>query len=260
MFSKPMLVCQLPETWDYVDIHPFGDLHIGAKNCAMDLIRKHIDMLAKDKRARIFLMGDIINNGVKSSVTNVYEEALTPGEQKRQAQEMLEPLRDKIIGIVAGNHENRTYRDVDQDVMWDIAHHLDLEEVYCKDKGIIYISLGRKAKNGKNQVYVGKFTHGAGGGMYIGSGANRQERYIAATEGVDFVMSGHTHKPFYAPISREVADSTRKKVFQRLSMIMTGTAWLYHGGYADEKMLSPVPIAPNKLRLYGHDKIMEGIG
>ena len=52
-----------------------------------------------DPTAAVLLAGDLLNNGVKSSKTDVYKEKSTrpPDIQKEMMIDLLEPIKDKIV-------------------------------------------------------------------------------------------------------------------------------------------------------------------
>lgn len=93
-------------------IYLLGDVHLGAKECLEAEFAKFLQTVKDDYAGYLILLGDLLNNGVKSSVTNVYDEVLMPGNAKRQMIEYLEPVSDKILCAVTGNHERRTLREV----------------------------------------------------------------------------------------------------------------------------------------------------
>ena len=77
--------------------------------------------IASDQNAYIILGGDLMNNATRSSVSNVFEERIRPRDQKKQLVTLLEPVRDRILCMVSGNHERRSGKDADDDPTYDIA-------------------------------------------------------------------------------------------------------------------------------------------
>ena len=59
----------LPSEIDVLKIEVFADLHIGDRQCDMQLIRRRIDAVADDDNTYCFLNGDILNNATKTSVS-----------------------------------------------------------------------------------------------------------------------------------------------------------------------------------------------
>lgn len=240
-----------PSDWDYMTLYPISDTHIGAAECMEREIEQYIDRIAQDPRAAVILAGDIINNGIKSSKTNVYEEKYPPREQKRRAVELLRPIADKIITMAAGNHERRAANESDVDITWDMCDALGVE--YGGDMAFVKLSLGRGNK-GKPSTYMLCVTHGAGGGALIGSGLNRSDKMQMAVEGLDIIISGHTHKPSKTPSARLVFDPRNNTVTVKKTLLFVCTAWLDYGGYPCQGMMAPVAFHPDMIRLSGTTK------
>lgn len=249
------VICQkYPADLDYLTLYPIGDVHYGAKECMEDEFKRYLLRIASDERAAVIILGDMLNNGIKSSVTNCYEEKYTPREQKIGMVNMLETVRDKIICGVRGNHERRSAKDVDVDLMEDMFRELQIASVYAKDMGILKISLGAKDKNGKPATYSFCVTHGSGGGQLLGSGLNRPDSFEAIVENIDGILSGHTHKPMKVPSGRLVFDPHNDNVIHKNTLIFVCTAWLSYGGYPECGMMKPVAFRPDTIRLDGRVK------
>ncbi len=247
----------IQRSFDRVDIsiHPVFDLHIGAQEFLEKEWAAYKRRILDDPNAYVVIGGDMINNGIKSSVTNVYEEAMRPREQKRVLLEELTPLRDRIICGVSGNHEARNDREVDQNPLYDVFCKLDIEDRFRANGAFCVLRFGDKRGDSRcNPTYqVGVF-HGAGGGMYIGSGANRLERFGAIVEGLDLIIAGHTHKPMTFPTGKLVFDSRNGRVVRRQFRVLVATSWMGCGGYAMHKMLTPTAFCPAYAALCGTGK------
>lgn len=238
---------------DYITLYVLGDIHYGARDCMVDNLRPYIAHIAQDEHAAVVLAGDLINNGVKSSKTNVYEETIMPGQQKRDMIELLRPVSDKIICAVAGNHERRTARESDVDLTYDMCCAWGVETSYTPDMAFLKISLGRKANN-KPVTYMLLVTHGAGGGVLLGSGINKPDAMQIRVDGLDGIISGHTHKPAKVPSARLIFDPRNNNVIVTTSLIYVCTSWLDYGGYAAEKLMPPVAFHPDTIRIDGRVK------
>lgn len=241
-----------PGNWDYLNLYPISDTHIGAQECRIKELKAYIEHIRQDPRAAVILAGDIINNGVKSSKTNVYTEIYSPRQQKRIAIDLFRPIQDKIVTAVAGNHERRTANESDQDVTEDMCDAWGVD--YGGDMAFVKLSVGSKIRNNKPVTYMLCVTHGAGGGGLIGSGLNRSDKMQMAVEGVDIMISGHTHKPSKAHSARLVFDPRNNKVTERNTLLFVCTGWLNYGGYPTQGMMAPVAFYPDHIRLDGRSK------
>lgn len=242
-----------PQDTEYITLYPIGDVHWGVAECMESEFRAYLKQIENDPTAAVLLAGDLINNGIKSSVTNVYEEVYTPHEQKKMMVALLEPIKEKIIAGVCGNHEYRTIRETSTDIMDDIFCMLGIQSRYAGDVAFIKIQVGKK-NNAKPATYMIYLSHGSGGGALLGSGTSRQDGYQMAIEGVDISITAHTHRPTKTPSSRLVFDAHNNVVKRRNTLIFVCTSWLRYAGYPARKQLRPTAFHPDTIRLDGKEK------
>ena len=212
--------------------------------------------ILEDENAYLILLGDLLSNATRSSVSNVYEEVMRPRDQKKLIAEQLRPLRERILGMVSGNHERRSGKDADNDPSLDIAAKLDIEDLYRRDAAFIKIQMGNNRSDGfKNPTYVLACTHGAAGGRLTGNAVNRAEQFgLGAIEGADALIVGHSHKPFVTKPGKIVIDPRHNIATIRPLVVVSCTSWLRFGGYAMQKMLMPSTNAPQIITLRGNRK------
>jgi predicted phosphodiesterase len=246
---------------DDIKIYPIFDVHLGAAEHMERAWSQFCIDILNDPNAYIILGGDLVNNATKNSVSNVYEETMRPREQKRVITEMLTPLRDRILCAVTGNHERRSMRDVDSDITYDIMCKLDLEHLYRTNMAFMKVQLGRQRSESGSRcdadnrpAYVFCVTHGSGGGMLTGGNVNRNERFGYVMDGVDCLITGHTHKPWVTQPAKIVVDTRNNKVTTRPFKVISATSWLNYGGYAAQKMLLPTSHVKQIVVLSGRGK------
>lgn len=169
-----------PERND-IKIYPISDVHLGAAEHLTRAWELFCQRVADEPNSYIILGGDLINNGTRTSVTNIFEETMRPREQKKIMAKMLEPLRDKILCAVSGNHERRN-RDVDNDITYDIMCKLDLESLYRENIAFVKIQIGKLNGDGaRNPTYTLVVTHGSGGGILTGGAAATSGLVMSST-------------------------------------------------------------------------------
>ena len=202
-----------------------------------------------------FLFSLEISSFLVSSVSNVFEETIRPRDQKKMMAAMLEPIRDRILCAVSGNHERRSGKDADDDPTYDIMCKLDIENLYRENIAFLKIRMGNKTGNGElNPTYMLVVTHGSGGGALTGSAVNKNERFGYAIDGADAIIVGHTHKPFITQPAKIFIDKYNNNVSLRPFKVISTSSWLNYGGYAAQKMLIPSSHAPQTLMLCGKHK------
>lgn len=246
-----------------ITIVPISDVHLGAAECMEQEFIKFVNLVKETPNLFITLGGDLIDNGTKSSVTDVFRATMPPHQQKREMANILAPIRDRILCCVPGNHERRSGKDADDDPAFDIMCKLDIEDRYRENMAIVKIQLGEKeAKSGYRYnsiyrpTYVLVVTHGAGGGMLTGAAVNRGERFGYIVDGMDVLIVGHTHKPFVTQPGKLKIDPYNNQVKLVPFKVICATSWLQYGGYAARKMLLPSSHCIQTLTLKGKGKEM----
>lgn len=240
---------------DDITIYPIADLHIGASECMVKAWGEFKKRLSNEPNSYICILGDMMNNGLKNSLTNVYEEKMRPREQRDWIYEQLSDIKDKIISINSGNHENRSGKEADDHPLWDVSRMLQIEDRYRENAAFVIIRVG--AINGagqKNPTYSICTVHGSGGGIYTGATVNRNERFGYVIDNLDVLISGHSHKPVVTRPQKLVVDMHNNKISYKPFTVVTATSWLEYGGYALRKQLLPSSHSLQEIRLSGKEK------
>lgn len=234
-----------------IDIYPIADVHLGAVEHAEPEWQAFLKRVEKEN-AYLILAGDLLNNSTRGTrFANPFDEALRPREAKARMVEYLEPIKDRILCLVDGNHEARSTRETDQSITYDICARLDIEHLYRENIAFVKISLGKRNRDQHSiQNYVFTVVHGKSGGIYTGAALNSSERFGNLIEGVDCFVSGHVHKGFVSKPSKIVVDTAHNCVMMRSYLVVSCVSWLNYGGYAARATLLPAKIAdPQRLHL-----------
>lgn len=239
--------------YNEVIIVPVSDVHLGALEHCRPQWETFCKYVLDTPNCYILLGGDLINNSIRTSVANPFDEVIRPREQKERMVENLKPIRDRILCAVSGNHERRTTKDSDMDLTYDIMARLALEHLYRENIAFVKLGLGLRTTGDYPETsFVLGVTHGAGGGIFTGAAVNRNERFGNIIEGLDALVVGHTHKGAITRPSKIVVDTVREKVSIKDYTVVSSVSWLNYGGYAAQKMLLPSQSAtPQRLILGG---------
>lgn len=180
-----------------------------------------------------------MDNNLKSSAGSPFDAVMTPAAQKEWLKIELADIDDRILCIVPGNHEKHSTKEADNNPLYDVCAKLDIEHLYRENACFVFMRFGSgQAQPGKTRpCYSVCVTHGSGGGMYIGSSANKSERFGMSIDGLDLLITGHTHRPVTMPAEKIVIDKHNNKITTQPFKIITATSWLDYGGYAMSKML-----------------------
>lgn len=225
-----MIVHKFPRETEGVHIYPLGDLHIGSRELDMELFRKWRRTVLADPVGYVVLIGDMIDNGLRNSKTNVYEATMSPWEQKETLAEELRPLKDRILGAIRGNHEERSVRESDDCPMYDVMARLGLEDLYREGAGFVKINLGEKNKE-RQWSYTLVLAHGAS--------KSKVDKFNYSIDGMDVMISGHTHQPSSNFPAKIVVDNHNEQVRLVGFVNVVVPSFARMGGYALKGMYMP---------------------
>lgn len=244
-----MIVRKLGSELPYVNIYPLGDIHVGSENFDHARFKNWIEMVSADPYGYVVIVGDTVDNGLKNSKTNSYEAVMRPREQKEYLKRMLFPIRDRIIGAVRGNHEERSVKESDDCPLYDVMSKLDIEELYRENLAIIKLNVGQRTSD-RQVSYVLALAHGAS--------KSKTETFAYAMDGVDIFVTGHTHQPSNTFPSKIVVDVHNEKIREVGMINLTVPSFQNNGGYSLRGLYKPcdqtkIPI----ITLSGKDKRSE---
>ncbi len=252
-FWQP-IIFHTPYEHENIEIYACSDQHSGS----CDFVPKRWDNFAKlleKDNAYVIFAGDQMENATKTSKSNSYTQAMRPSEQKVWWIDHLKPYKDKIICIVDGNHEyNRTTREVDMYPLYDIACALGIEERYRSEAAFVDIGVGKRDNKStpRQFQYVGYVVHKAHNIVNYGT--------ADAIENIDFLISGHTHKPNDKPLGKIGFDATNKVVYERTVENIVCGSYLRYADYAIRNGMRPCSSKQYKLILDGKKKSIETVG
>lgn len=252
--SEKLIVHELSEEFETVELYPLLDLHIGDRKTDIALFKRFVQFIGEQPNRFITIQGDLMNNALKTSVSNVYEETMNPQEQKKFLIHELRPIKDRILCYVPGNHEERSTKDSDNHPIEDLAVAFDREDLYRHDGAFMKVTFGTKDKNQKRASYNICCIHGVGGGSKSGGAVNRIEDFLYSIEGADILIMGHVHKKIAGRPSRICFDPYNNNLRQRDTLWVIASAWQDWGGYAMRGMLKPGSKGKTPITLYGRVK------
>ena len=265
------LTIDLPNKNSSIFIEPLGDIHIGNKGVNYEKLQERIDAIRKDPLRRTIIMGDCIDNiqayangaadkrwgsGIPNSLDERFQE---PVEQVDEFVRMMLPIKDKILGIMAGNHEYKTIsrKAFEKDMV------KPLETKYLGAKCMVHITT--KYKNmevGDVEIYA---MHGSYAGQQVGGGIN-QLILSSADVLADIYLMGHVHDKMVYPVDciyHKIKDNTAGKKTRIFALTGTFLETIVAGvdSYTDRKTrvrnakIGTITLEFNSLanRIHGHE-------
>lgn len=214
-----------------------SDFHIGDELCNLKLIKQVLNEVKESDNTFIILNGDLMNNGTKTSVSDIYSEQMTPTEQILKLCDILEPIKDKILVIHPGNHELRTLKNDGVDIIRLVAKQLHIEDRFSDGWWYLYLTFGMNNKQ-RPMMYTITGIHGYGGGRKNGGKINNlvemSDKVIA-----DLYIMGHTHTPIMTRNTIFVPDYQHKSLVKKDKYYLMTNSFLEYGGYGEQYGYTP---------------------
>ena len=225
-------------------------MHIGDALFHHVEFKRFVDFILEKENRFVVINGDIINNNLICSVGSPYDDLISPNDQKKEAKRMLMPLRERILCLNGGNHEERTKRKAGQDISEEIAESLGV--AYNEDENFLRLSIGKR-DNLKPYVYTIYITHGAGGGKLPGSTLNNIEA-LSKNILADVYIVGHSHRRIGHKSIFRYPDLRNNKIIEMTQLYVAAAGWLTYGGYPVRKMLRQQVRGSHPITLWGNRK------
>jgi len=230
---------------------PLADFHIGAKACAFDVITGYLNWIREHENAYAILNGDLINGATKTSTPELYDDLIKPQDAHRKVRAMLMPIKDKILMITRGGHEEHIYRTVGHDYTAELAY--DLGDVpYRPDGGMVSILAPRREGDRHKLEFTFYATHGWGGARTIGAKVKKVEELAMAVDADVYILS-HDHTQAVhrfntlVPSRRHDRNGKRRLVVHRKLLVNTG-GFLRYEGYVARKGYMPQDLGTPRIR------------
>ena len=199
----------VPENGE-IKIVPFGDVHLGNSNCREDKFRKLIKWVETKKDTYLIGMGDLIDCILpkdKRFSPDGLKPYQTVDDLKDEITEILHPVKDKIICMLQGNHEN--HMEVD-------GYGCPVKKI-CKELGVKYGGFSTFVKlipkpDTKQRSLTLWLHHGWFAGRKRGAKVNNLEDNLAYYD-ADVYLAGHSHDLWATRKSRIYWSGSRDVTF-----------------------------------------------
>ncbi len=251
-YNQQVVLKDLSE-FNVVYLVPIADSHLGSQGIDLDKLNGYVQWIKERDNAFTILNGDIINGATKGSSAELYDDLVTPDDAYNQAREIFMPIKDKVLMVTRGNHEEAIYRNVGADYSARLAY--DLGDVpYKPDGGLLGMRLGTDEEVKHTAMCWVYATHGWGGARTIGAKVKKaQDLSDVANAHVYILSHDHTqnvnrgnildpprsrinfNKPCYTSVSRKL-------------YINTG-AFGNYGGYVQRKGYTPQDLGTPRIRI-----------
>lgn len=255
----------LPRELSSIELHTFADEHIGDEHCDIKRLMERIEYVKNTPHAYCILNGDLMDNATKTSIGDTYTQVFNPMEQLAKAVELFAPIKDKILCITHGNHENRTYKKEGINLSCLIAEQLGLANKYTPTSAVLFIRMGENTNGQRESKGSGKLRqicytlyvlHGSGGGRKEGAKAIRLAD-MASIIDCDIYIHSHTHLPMIMKQGFHRIDPRNNTVAFVTKLFVNTAANLTYGGYGEAGEFKPSSQDTPVIYLSGEKKVYE---
>lgn len=231
---------ELPQDLKQIELHTFADEHIGDANCDLARLKERIKYVAETPNAYCVLNGDILDNASRTSIGDIETRELNIMGQIQHGVELFTPIKDKILCITNGNHENRAYRKEGIDISKIVAMQLGLSDVYAPTSALLFLRFGKLSShdNYRRVLYTIYCNHGSGGGRKEGAKAIRLAD-MASIVDADIYIHSHTHLGMIMKQGFFRTDLTSSTVQHVTKLFVNTSSNLNYGGYGEAQEFKP---------------------
>ena len=178
---------------------PLGDIHFDY-SCDVKRLEKDIQTIQENGFYTV-LIGDLFDVGFFNQIRSLEEKTQTLNDAMRSLKRMLEPIKERILCVVEGNHDRRISKATGFDIVEELAD--DLSIPYARGQAILDLRVGqRRSPRAGKYEYAIALSHGYGGGRTYGAKANKIVHWVETWEGIDLFILGHVHSPMSVPQAR----------------------------------------------------------
>jgi len=176
-----------------IKIKPIFDVHLGNRYCDVKALKAYLSEY--DDSTYFFGGGDLLESIV---VTDPRYEKHADGtqrndiidEQRERAEALLEPIKDRLIGLGIGNHEQKIVKHCSHNPINILCKTFGCEPLGYS--GLIKLVLTENGSRGRSVVI--RYHHGwGGGGRTAGASLTKYEKDLKNWD-ADIFLYGHDHQ------------------------------------------------------------------
>lgn len=202
-------------------VYPIGDMHIGNIGCDIPLYKEAIKEVENDPNGIVILMGDlaenILPNDKRFTLSEIHPLFINQTQTLPTAYldflvETLSPIKEKIIGIHRGNHEETLLKYYYRDICAELAGLLGTK--YIPAQAFTKLSFEYTGGGGHKKSVIINSAHGHQSGRMTGGKVNFMEN-AAGWIDADLVLRGHSHSLFATKSLRMGVNPRNNKLIEK---------------------------------------------
>ncbi len=227
---------------DFIRIVPLGDLHCGNRAALLEKFQEYVEYVRVTPDTYVLIMSDMMENVLPSTAQKypgaMFDQCMSPEEQKIWTKDVLKPIAPKIIGWLDGNHNMRSWYAAQMSPEKDIARELGIR--WFGLDALLTIQVG------KNRYSI-HATHGTGSAISAAAVAQKLQQQAKIYPGADVYLRAHHHIKF---VASDQAFNARSGVARKVYYICTGSFLSYLNTYIHRGGGKPSALGTVKIKLY----------
>jgi predicted phosphodiesterase len=234
MNNMKILRKDLGSEFESIQIMNIGDWHLGDASFNHKLANDTIKKIKETDNLFFTINGDMINNAIRNSVSDIYSEEMNPEEQVEKLVEMFEPIKHKLLAATSGNHCHRTYKETGIDPMKMFVKFLGFKDkdIYHPDGILLFVSFGKNKYREKVRHTVSLYL------THIG-GTKARLINMADVVDADIYFRGHYHNVEIKKMDVFRTDKRYKTIRKETKTFVQNGACLKYSGYGQMKGFAP---------------------
>lgn len=254
---------------EWINIIPIGDLHIGNAGFDLQAFKDLISWMENKENTFWLGMGDYIDainySDPRFDPKTIAVKYFAEGDIDKIIQmqiadfcDLIEPVKDRCIGLLRGNHEETIRKHYHYDVLYEVIKELDLKrDLALYDTAIVRLNAKYESNPHDRRVFDIFCAHGNVGGRTYGYKANRiseLHKYFIA----DIYLLAHSHIK-QAQLATQIFFNSRGQEMKK-KIIDAYTGCFLRGyeknktSYVEKYMLPPTDIGVVKIQVRPHDR------
>jgi hypothetical protein len=208
-------------------IYCLGDLHTGTIHCCEDDLKRKIQEIKNTKNSLWIGMGDYAEfitpkdkrfDSDSRSICDWVEPDNLGTSQVKHLVNLLNPIKNKCIGLIYGNHENTIRINNHENVQKNLCEALEVDNLGFS----CFVKFHFKRENStESHLVTGAFTHGSSGAITEGAKLMALMRWMNSMN-ADIYAYAHIHDYLEKSKSRMAVDDNGKIKAKTSQGVVTG--------------------------------------
>lgn len=227
---------------EQIEIIPVGDVHIGSPNCNIKSFKGIINYIANTPNCYMIGMGDYAESILpKDKRFDPSQEFKIIDEYYQDILSILNPIKEKILCLLTGNHEYKLHTEGYGDLTLRLSRELRVP--YAGFSTFLRLETNETKK--RIVIYA---HHGWFAGRQRGSKINNLENLMRDYE-ADIYLCGHSHDLFATRRVRLSFNGAKKVIFANTGSFLETSTW-GTSGYGERAGYPPQKLGVVKIKWY----------